>query len=97
MIVLYAMVSFGNIYQSLFSSFFFMQVPEFASWFSVNISTTASGAVITNGGSGLFSTCNITMLESDYPAGRIGFSDSYRLVLFKYCESGVRIINQPIK
>ena len=54
------------------------QLPEFASWFFVNLSTTANGAVISSGGAGLFSTCNVTILESDYPAGRIGFSDSYR-------------------
>ena len=44
--------------------------PEFASWFFVNLTSVSSGAVIKNSGA----VSNVTMTESDYPSGRIGFA-----------------------
>ena len=58
-----------------------LQIPEFASWFYVNLTTTASGTIIAGPTSSLFSYCNVSMTESDYPAGRIGFDSRYRFVV----------------
>lgn len=44
-------------------------VPELAAWFFVNLTSVTAGAAIKK----LESYCNVTMADSDFPAGRIGF------------------------
>ena len=44
--------------------------PEFESWFHVNLTSVSSGATIEKGKD----VVNVTILQNDFPYGRIAFS-----------------------
>ena len=50
------------------------ETPEFESWFHVNLTSVSSGASIQRSRSRV----NVTILDSDYPFGRIAFGVNSR-------------------
>eukprot|EP00794_Sanderia_malayensis_P009868 gene9868-10878_t len=70
--------------------------PEFASWFFINLTTSAPGAIIAGSASPLSSYCNISVAESDYPAGRFGFDEtsSYTVVELDYYDTKQLVVRR---
>lgn len=53
--------------------------PEYATWFFVNLTSVSIGAVIKSD----MSAVNVTIMESDYPAGKIAFDVLSRYDLYR--------------
>ena len=55
-------------------------IPEFQTWFLVNLTSVSNGACIMQANSFV----NITMEASDYPSGKFAFSSNSRFVVIVY-------------
>ncbi|XP_057301693.1 adhesion G-protein coupled receptor V1-like isoform X2 [Hydractinia symbiolongicarpus] len=62
-------------------------VPEFAAWFLVNLTSITSGAVIKP----TEAVMNVTLLESDYPVGRIGFDERSRFIVLQLGDGNLQL------
>lgn len=56
------------------------EIPEFATWFYVNLTSVSTGASIQKNER----LVNVSIEASDYPAGRFAFTDSSRYTLLFY-------------
>ncbi|XP_066912895.1 adhesion G-protein coupled receptor V1-like isoform X2 [Clytia hemisphaerica] len=64
------------------------EIPEFVSWFHVNLTSISSGASIQQ----TRSQVNVTILDSDYPFGRIAFAVNSRFPVADISDSEVQLV-----